>query len=68
MTNGVSDGVEFAGTMLEIIDAADYDFHFSQYAAFANDSGLYVFDNLLVMWKMVFPGRLMHRFPHMHMG
>lgn len=45
MTNGVSDGVEFAGTMLEIIDAADYDFHFSQYAAFANDSRLYVFDN-----------------------
>lgn len=44
IANNVSDGVEFANTLLGIIDAADYDFHYSQYAAYGNDSRLYVFD------------------------
>lgn len=43
--NGIDDGIKFTNALVGVIDAAGYDFHFTQYATGVNDSKLYIFDN-----------------------
>lgn len=45
MIGKINDGVAFTNTVVDIIDRAGYDFHYSQYATYDNGSTLYVFDN-----------------------
>ena len=45
MQGTISDGVDFTNALVSIIDAAGYDFHFTQYATYSNTAELYLFDN-----------------------
>ena len=42
---GADAGTQFTNTFLDIIEASNYDFHFTQYATKKDDAILYVFDN-----------------------
>lgn len=45
MQGSITDGVDFTNALVGIIDAAGYDFHFTQYATYSDEAKLYVFDN-----------------------
>ena len=43
--NQIQNGVEFSNALVDILDAADFDFHFTQYATDTTNAEVYVFDN-----------------------
>lgn len=45
MQGTITDGKAFTNALVGIIDAAKYDFHYTQYATYSNNAELYVFDN-----------------------
>ena len=45
MKGTITDGKAFTNALVGILDAAGYDFHYTQYATYSNNDKLYVFDN-----------------------
>lgn len=45
MIGKMNDGIQFTNAVVDIINSAGYDFHYSQYATYSDNAELYVFDN-----------------------
>lgn len=45
LQGSIHNGIEFSNTLVELLDATGFDFHFTQYATNKNDAIFYAFDN-----------------------